>query len=167
MKILSVAGAVLCPCLRWRFWLRASFPDCKFVGEPGYFDYGVPLRGVSCAAEEISGVAETHKVSVYCAAGAETGVYRGLRATAESAYTVKNTSASPVSAEFYQLYTGESLQDGRIFPTLSFPKPPFAGRSWRARGIFTPNTALSRGREKFSSSRYELRNCLRNAARGI
>ena len=108
MKILSVAGAVLSPLLALAFLASSVFSlIANSLGEPGYFDYGVPLRGVSCAAEELAGVEETHAVSVYGAAGAETGVYRGLRATAESAYAVKNTSASPVSAEFYQLYTGE------------------------------------------------------------
>ena len=159
MKILSVAGAVLSPLLALAFLASSVFSlIANSLGEPGYFDYGVPLRGVSCAAEEISGVAETHKVSVYGAAGAETGVYRGLRATAESAYAVKNTSASPVSAEFYQLYTGESLQDGRIFSDLEFPEASLRGEKLAGeRYIYPEYGAEFAAAKKFSSSRYELR----------
>ncbi|MFQ7701051.1 MAG: hypothetical protein ACLRL0_07325, partial [Christensenellaceae bacterium] len=159
MKILSVAGAVLSPLLALAFLASSVFSlIANSLGEPGYFDYGVPLRGVSCAAEEISGVAETHKVSVYGAAGAETGVYRGLRATAESAYTVKNMSASPVSAEFYQLYTGESLQDGRIFSDLEFPEASLRGEKLAGeRYIYPEYGAEFAAAKKFSSSRYELR----------
>ena len=159
MKILSVAGAVLSPLLALAFLASSVFSlIANSLGEPGYFDYGVPLRGVSCAAEELAGVAETHAVSVYGAAGAETGVYRGLRATAESAYTVKNTSASPVSAEFYQLYTGEYLQEGTIFSDLEFPEAFLRGEKLSGeRYIYPEYGADFAAAKKFSSSRYELR----------
>ena len=51
MKILSVAGAVLSPLLALAFLASSVFSlIANSLGEPGYFDYGVPLRGVSCAA---------------------------------------------------------------------------------------------------------------------
>ena len=63
MKILSVAGAVLSPLLALAFLASSVFSlIANSLGEPGYFDYGVPLRGVSCAAEELAGVEETHAV---------------------------------------------------------------------------------------------------------
>ena len=159
MKILSVVGAVLSPLLALAFLASSVFSlIANSLGEPGYFDYGVPLRGVSCDAEEISGAAETHAVSVYGAAGAETGVYRGLRATAESAYAVKNTSASPVSAEFYQLYTGEYLQEGTIFSDLEFPEASLRGEKLAGeRYIYPEYGADFAAAKEFSSSRYELR----------
>lgn len=150
---------MLSPLLALAFLASSVFSlIANSLGEPGYFDYGVPLRGVSCAAEELAGVEETHAVSVYGAAGAETGVYRGLRATAESAYAVKNTSASPVSAEFYQLYTGEVLQEGTIFSDLEFPEASLRGEKLAGeRYIYPEYGAEFAAAKEFSSSRYELR----------
>lgn len=44
MKILSVAGAVLSPLLALAFLASSVFSlIANSLGEPGYFDYGVPL----------------------------------------------------------------------------------------------------------------------------